>query len=67
MHKLQLINPKQNEKQIMHRSNKLCMLQTGRKITRSVKKNKSNFINIIGDKFAMSIRWVKLKIDNFIL
>ena len=26
------------------------------KITRSVKKNKSNFINIIGDKFAMSIR-----------
>ena len=24
--------------------------------TRSVKKNKSNFINLIGDKFAMSIR-----------
>ena len=26
------------------------------KITRSVKKNKSNSINIIGDKFAMSIK-----------
>ena len=26
------------------------------KITRSVKQNESNFINIIGDKFAMSIR-----------
>ena len=26
------------------------------KITRSVKTNKSNFINFIGDKFAMSIR-----------
>ena len=40
----------------MHESNKLCMLQTGRKIIRSVKKNKSNFINIIGDKFTMSNR-----------
>ena len=26
-----------------------------KKNTRSVKKNKNNFINIIGDKFAMSI------------
>ena len=26
------------------------------KTTRSVKKNKNNFINVIGDKFAMSIR-----------
>ena len=25
-------------------------------ITRNVKKNKSNYINIIGDKLAMSIR-----------
>ena len=32
------------------------MLQTGKKATRSVKKNKKNFINIIGDKLAMSIR-----------
>ena len=40
----------------MHESNKLCMLQTGRKITRSVKKDKSNFVNIIGDRFAVSIR-----------
>ena len=27
-----------------------------KKITGSVKKNQSDFINIIGDKFAMSIR-----------
>ena len=33
-----------------------CMLQTGRKTTRSVKKNKNNFVNFTGDKFAMSIR-----------
>ena len=26
------------------------------KTTRSVKKNKNNFINVIGNKFAMSIR-----------
>ena len=26
------------------------------KTIRSVKKNKNNFINVIGDKFAMSIR-----------
>ena len=26
------------------------------KTTKSVKKNKNNFINVIGDKFAMSIR-----------
>ena len=26
------------------------------KITKSVKKNKTNFINIIGDKFGMSVR-----------
>ena len=32
------------------------MLQTGKKPTRSIKKNKNNFINVIGDKFAMSIR-----------
>ena len=43
--------------------NKLCVkainyacFKLGKKITRSVKQNKSNFINIIGDKFAMSIR-----------
>ena len=27
-----------------------------KKTTRSIKKNKNNFINVIGDKFAMSIR-----------
>ena len=26
------------------------------KTTRSVKKNKNNFINVVGNKFAMSIR-----------
>ena len=40
----------------MHESNKLCMPQTGRKIIKSVKKNKSNFVNVIGDKLAMSNR-----------
>ena len=39
----------------MHKSNKLYMLQTGKKNTRSVKKNRSNFINVKEDKFAMSI------------
>ena len=29
MYKLQSIHPKQNQNQIMHESNKLCMLQTG--------------------------------------
>ena len=33
-----------------------------KKTTRSVKKNKNNFINVIGDKFAMSIRWGELTI-----
>ena len=56
MHKVQSIHPKQNQKQITHKSNKLCMLQTGRKTNRSVKKNKNNFINVVGDKFAMIIR-----------
>ena len=33
------------------------MLQTEKKkTTRSVKKNKNNFFNVIVDKFAMSIR-----------
>ena len=43
--------------------NKLCMkainyacFELEEKITRCVKKNKSNFINIIEDKFAVSIR-----------
>ena len=55
--KLQSIHPKQNQKQIMHESNKLCMLQTRRKNHLWIcSKNKSNFINVMGDKFAMSIR-----------
>ena len=33
MYKLESIHPKQNQKQIMHESNKLCMLQTRRKAT----------------------------------
>ena len=43
----------------MHEINKLYMLQTEEKNTRSVKENKSNFIDVIGDKFAMSIRCSK--------
>ena len=56
VHKLQSIHPKQYQKQIIHENNKLCILQTIRKITRSIKKNKSNFINITGHKFTMNIR-----------
>ena len=41
-------------------SNNLFMLQTGKEATRSVKKNKNNFINVIEDTFAKSIRWGKL-------
>ena len=48
MDKLQSISPKQKQKQITHESNKLCMLQTGRR-----KKKKNNFIHVIGDKFAI--------------
>ena len=33
------------------------------KATRSVIKKKKKFINVIGDKFAMNIRWVKLIIS----
>ena len=63
MHKLQPIHQKLKQKQIMHESNKLCMLQAGRKkAIRSVKKNKNSFINFLVDKFAMSIRWGKLTI-----
>ena len=32
------------------------------KATRSIKKNKNNVINVIGEKFAMSISWGKLAI-----
>ena len=32
------------------------------KADRSVKKNKNNCANVLGDKFAMSIRWGKLAI-----
>ena len=57
------IYPIQNQKQITHESNELCMLQTGKKATRSVKDIKKIFINVIGDKFAISIRWGKLTIS----
>ena len=35
----------------------------GKKATKSVKKNKKNFINVIGDKFAMSFRLGKLTLS----
>ena len=56
LHKLQSIHPKQNQNKITHESNKLSMLQLEEKTTRSVAKNKNNFINVIGDKCSMSIR-----------
>ena len=70
MHKLKSIHPKQNQKQTMHQCmnaiNDACF-KLEENITRNVKKNKSNFINITGNKFATSIRPEKLKINNFIL
>ena len=60
MYKLQSKNPRQNQKQIKLVSNKLSMLQTEKRVTRSAKKNKNNFISVIGDKFTMIIRWVEL-------
>ena len=36
-----------------------------KKTTRSAKKNKNNFINVIEDKFAMSIRWEKKNLSAF--
>ena len=39
------------------------MLQTKRKNQLKCKKNKSNFMNVKGDKFAISIRWGKLTIS----
>ena len=42
----------------MHESNKLYMLETGRKKnTRGVKYNKSNFMKFIGENFALSIKY----------
>ena len=32
------------------------MLQTGKKSTRSVKKNKNNFAKVAGEEFTMNIR-----------
>ena len=64
MHKLKSIHPKQNQKQIMQKYMKAinygCFKLEG-KITINVKKNKSNFIYIIGRE------WEKLEINNFIL
>ena len=42
------------QKQIPHKGNELSMHQTGRKTTRSVKKNKNIFINVNGD----NLPWV---------
>lgn len=62
-YKLQSMHLKLNQKQIMHEGNKLCRLWIGRKSHWSIKKNKNNFVNVIGDKFAMIIRWGKLTIS----
>ena len=47
MYKLQSIYPKQNQKQIVHESNKLCMLQIGKKATRNVKKKKKKVLSTL--------------------
>ena len=63
MYKPQPIHPKQNRNQMKYGSNKLCMPQTGKKkSTRTVKKNKINFVKVSGDKFTMNIRWGKLTV-----
>ena len=53
----QYLHPKQNLKQITHESNKLCMLQSGKKSIRSVKRK---IISVAGDvrweMFSMSVR-----------
>ena len=61
MHKLQSIHPKQNQKQHMKAINYTCV-KLEEKTTKSVKKNKNNFTNVTGDKFAVSIRQGKLTI-----
>lgn len=56
MFKLQSVHPTQNQKQMMHENNKLCMFQKREeKADKNVKKNKSNFIDVIGDEFDRSI------------
>ena len=63
MCKLQSIHPKQNQKQIRMRAMKPACFKLEEKATRSVKNNKNSFISIIGEKFALSIRWEKLTIS----
>ena len=53
MYKLQSTHPKQKQKQIMHESS----TSNYKKKPLEVLKNKNNFITVIGDKFAMSIKW----------
>ena len=57
VYKLQSTHPKQNQKQILHESNKWSCFKLEEKATRSVKKKKNNFISVVEDKFVMSIRW----------
>ena len=47
MYKLQSVYPKQNQKQIVHESNKLYMLQIGKKATRNVKKKKKTVLSTL--------------------
>ena len=67
MYKLQSIDTKQNQKQTTYESNKLCMIQTGKKKPLEVLKTiKTIYIsnkNIVEDKSTISIRWAKLTIS----
>ena len=51
----QYIQNKNKNKLHMKAINYTCF-KLGEKTTRNVKKNKNNFINVTGDKFAMSIK-----------
>ena len=58
VYKLQSIHQKKKKiknKLHMKAVNYACF-KLEEKVTRSVKKNKNNFIKVVGDKFTMSIR-----------
>ena len=62
MHKLQYNQNEIQNKLSMKAINYACS-KLEEKVNRSIKKNKNNFINVIGDKFAMSIKLGKLTIS----
>ena len=63
IHYNQYIQNEIKNKLCMKAINYTCFKLEKKPTSRSVKKNKNNFINVIGDKFAMSIGWGKLTIS----